>query len=163
HATNLAIRVVRVLDTFGVCTEAQLIAGLAGLDDSVRVVNLSLGGYTVDGRPPNRLRGALAGLPTRHDRGGVAAARTSGGGARAVLAGGLHRRGRAVGRPGRGGRRARRQRDLPVEQYRPVGEPGRARLRRGQHVHPPRVVPDRLGAVERDLVRGAPGGRGRGE
>ncbi|BCJ46983.1 hypothetical protein GCM10010168_34970 [Actinoplanes ianthinogenes] len=72
------ISVIRVLDTFGICTEDNLIRGLDRIDPAARVVNLSLGGYTVDGTPPLGLRAALRRLLGSGDRVVVAAAGNDG-------------------------------------------------------------------------------------
>jgi thermitase len=59
QATEAAqIRIVKVLDSFGVCTEADLAAAITGLTD-VDVLNLSLGGFSVGDQPPAVLAAAL--------------------------------------------------------------------------------------------------------
>jgi hypothetical protein len=63
HTGTAHVRVLRVLDSFGVCTEEQLLAGLARIR-SEQLINLSLGGYTLDDQPPLPVRDALAGLLT---------------------------------------------------------------------------------------------------
>jgi hypothetical protein len=73
HSVNAEVRIVKVLDTFGVCTEADLAAKLLSLGD-VSLVNLSLGGFTVDDQPPLVLRQALGTLLRGSDRAVVAAA-----------------------------------------------------------------------------------------
>jgi hypothetical protein len=75
--SNARVRIVRVLDAFGVCTEADLANALLGLPD-VDVVNLSLGGYTADNQPPVALAAALGTLLTGADRVLVAAAGNDG-------------------------------------------------------------------------------------
>ncbi|GAA0493259.1 serine protease [Paractinoplanes deccanensis] len=72
------ISVIRVLDTFGVCTEDELIRGLGRVGDDCRVVNLSLGGYTDDDLPPLGLQRALEALLATGDRVVVAAAGNDG-------------------------------------------------------------------------------------
>ncbi|GAA4251456.1 S8 family peptidase [Dactylosporangium darangshiense] len=52
------IRIVKVLDSFGLCTEAQLAAAISTLTD-VDVLNLSLGGFSVGDQPPAVLAAAL--------------------------------------------------------------------------------------------------------
>jgi len=74
---NARVRVVRVLDTFGVCTEAELIAALGRVADDP-IINLSLGGFTLDDQPPLALQSALAGLLDGQDRVVVAAAGNDG-------------------------------------------------------------------------------------
>jgi thermitase len=71
------VRIVRVLDTFGVCTEAQLIEALARAA-RYRIVNLSLGGFTLDDEPPMPLQDALDKLLATGDRLIVAAAGNDG-------------------------------------------------------------------------------------
>jgi subtilisin family serine protease len=78
HARQVGLSVIRVLDTFGVCTEAELVRGLGRLDRSAQIVNLSLGGFTVDGAPPVALQAAMElalGVP---DRVAIAAAGNNG-------------------------------------------------------------------------------------
>jgi thermitase len=72
------IRIVKLLDTFGVCTEADLATALVGLDASIPLINLSLGGYTVDDAPPIALRDALNSVLSTGDRLVVAAAGNDG-------------------------------------------------------------------------------------
>lgn len=71
------VRVIRVLDTFGVCTEEELISALARVEDH-RLVNLSLGGFTLDDEPPLALQDALASLLQDQGRVVVAAAGNDG-------------------------------------------------------------------------------------
>lgn len=78
HAPHCALRVVKVLDTFGVCTEDQLIAGLDRLDQATKVVNLSLGGFTIDDTAPVGLGVALESALSGQDRVVVAAAGNDG-------------------------------------------------------------------------------------
>jgi subtilisin family serine protease len=66
-----------VLDTFGVCTEAELITALGRVGDA-SLINLSLGGFTLDDQPPLALRDALSGLLDEQDRVVVAAAGNDG-------------------------------------------------------------------------------------
>jgi subtilisin family serine protease len=77
RTANARVRIVRVLDTFGVCTEAELIAALHRVGDEP-VINLSLGGFTLDDQPPLALRDALHGLLDGRDRVVVAAAGNDG-------------------------------------------------------------------------------------
>ncbi len=74
---NVAIRAIRVLDTFGTCTEADLIVALGRLGDE-KLINLSLGGFTLDDQPPLALSTALAGVLTGRQRLVVAAAGNDG-------------------------------------------------------------------------------------
>ena len=71
------VRAVRVLDTFGLCTEADLITSFARITDE-KLINLSLGGYTLDDQPPLALATALSALLTGRDRLVVAAAGNDG-------------------------------------------------------------------------------------
>lgn len=71
------VRIVKVLDTFGVGTELDLAVRIAALTD-VDVLNLSLGAYTVDGAPPVVLRWALNRFLLGRDRVVVAAAGNDG-------------------------------------------------------------------------------------
>jgi thermitase len=75
--SNARVRIVRVLDATGVCTEADLASALIALDADV--VNLSLGGYTADDQPPMVLGAALGTLLAGTDRVIVAAAGNDGG------------------------------------------------------------------------------------
>ncbi|MEU7875074.1 S8/S53 family peptidase [Dactylosporangium sp. NPDC049140] len=70
-------RVVRIVDTFGVCRESDLVAALRQAGDDP-IINLSLGGYSLDDRPPVLLTAALADLLTNGDRVVVAAAGNDG-------------------------------------------------------------------------------------
>jgi thermitase len=70
-------RVMRIVDTYGVCRESDLIAGLGQAYDH-QIINLSLGGYTLDDRPPLLLTAALARLLGTGDRVVVAAAGNDG-------------------------------------------------------------------------------------
>ncbi len=72
-----SIRALRLLDTFGVCTEADLIGALARVQDE-KLINLSLGGFTLDDRPPLALGQALSTLLTGRQRLVVAAAGNDG-------------------------------------------------------------------------------------
>lgn len=78
HAFQAELSVLKVLDTFGVCTEAQLVAALDRLDPAVKIVNLSLGGFTLDGQPPLALQAAMERALTVPDRVAVAAAGNNG-------------------------------------------------------------------------------------
>ena len=71
------IRAIRVLDTFGICTEAQLIVALSRVQEE-KIVNLSLGGFTLDDQPPLPLAHALSTLLKGKDRLVVAAAGNDG-------------------------------------------------------------------------------------
>ncbi|WP_433208165.1 S8 family peptidase [Dactylosporangium sp. CS-047395] len=71
------IRIVKVLDSFGVCTEADLAAAISGLTD-VDVLNLSLGGFSVGDQPPAILASALSAFLAGGDRVVVAAAGNDG-------------------------------------------------------------------------------------
>ena len=70
-------RVMRIVDTYGVCRESDLIAGLGQAYDH-QIINLSLGGYTLDDRPPLLLTEALTRLLGSGDRVVVAAAGNDG-------------------------------------------------------------------------------------
>lgn len=78
HARHVELSVLRVLDTFGVCTESELVTALDRLDPSERVVNLSLGGFTLDDQPPLALQAGLERALTGIDRVAVAAAGNNG-------------------------------------------------------------------------------------
>jgi hypothetical protein len=71
------IRIVKVLDSFGVCTEADLAAAVSGLTD-VDVLNLSLGGFSVGDQPPAILAAALSTFLSGTGRVVVAAAGNDG-------------------------------------------------------------------------------------
>jgi subtilisin family serine protease len=77
NTDNARVRIVRVLDANGICTEAALAAALTSLDD-VDVVNLSLGGFSDSDVPPVLLGAALASLLENQDRAVVAAAGNEG-------------------------------------------------------------------------------------
>lgn len=70
-------RLMRIVDPFGVCRESDLVAALRQAGDDP-VINLSLGGYTLDDRAPVLLTAALAGLLGSGDRVVVAAAGNDG-------------------------------------------------------------------------------------
>jgi subtilisin family serine protease len=74
---NATVRIVKVLSDDGVCTETELAAALLALP-TVDVLNLSLGGFTHDDRPPLTLSGALATVLRDQDRVVVAAAGNDG-------------------------------------------------------------------------------------
>lgn len=71
------VEIVKVLDSFGVCTEADLAAAITALDD-VDVLNLSLGGFCADDEPPAALEYALASFLAPGGRMVVAAAGNDG-------------------------------------------------------------------------------------
>ncbi|MET7400282.1 S8/S53 family peptidase [Dactylosporangium sp. NPDC005572] len=71
------VRIVKVLDSFGVCTEADLAAKITALDD-VDVLNLSLGGFSVGDQPPAVLSLALQTFLSNPGRVVVAAAGNNG-------------------------------------------------------------------------------------
>ncbi|GIH02120.1 serine protease [Rhizocola hellebori] len=71
------IRAIRVLDTFGACTEADLIVALGRLGDE-KLINLSLGGFTLDDQPPLALSQALGQVLAGRERLVVAAAGNDG-------------------------------------------------------------------------------------
>jgi hypothetical protein len=75
--SNAQVRIVKVLDADGVCTEAQLASALLTLP-AVDVVNLSLGGYSALDQPPVLLSHALERLLAGQDRVVVAAAGNEG-------------------------------------------------------------------------------------
>ncbi|HLU33201.1 MAG TPA: S8/S53 family peptidase [Natronosporangium sp.] len=78
HTRRVELSVLKVLDTFGVCTEDELVKALDRLDPSVQLVNLSLGGFTLDSGPPLPLQAALERALTGTDRVVVAAAGNNG-------------------------------------------------------------------------------------
>ena len=78
HEPRAALRVLKVLDTFGVCTEAELVGALDRMDPQTQVVNLSLGGFTEDGTAPLGLGVALENALSGRDRVVVAAAGNDG-------------------------------------------------------------------------------------
>jgi len=80
HTTRARVLVLRVLDTFGVCTEADLAATIDRLPAQTQLVNLSLGGFTLDDRPPVALRAALRRTLSGTDRVVIAAAGNDGNG-----------------------------------------------------------------------------------
>jgi hypothetical protein len=75
--SNARVRIVKVLDASGLCTESQLVTALLNLPPA-EVVNLSLGGFTADDQPPAILSYALGRLLTGVDRVVVAAAGNEG-------------------------------------------------------------------------------------
>jgi thermitase len=77
NTDNVRVRIVKVLDANGMCTEADLATALVDLDD-VDIVNLSLGGFTDDDNPPVLLQAALAQVLENQDRAVVAAAGNEG-------------------------------------------------------------------------------------
>ncbi|GAA3221823.1 S8 family serine peptidase [Dactylosporangium siamense] len=74
---NARVRAIKVLDADGLCTEVDLARALFALTD-VDVVNLSLGGFTRNDRPPLLLAAALTKLLRGRDRVVVAAAGNEG-------------------------------------------------------------------------------------
>ncbi|WP_012183363.1 S8 family peptidase [Salinispora arenicola] len=78
HTDRAVLRVVRTLDTFGVCTEDELIASLGRVHPDTKVINLSLGGYTADGTAPLGVQAALQQALSGLDRVVVAAAGNDG-------------------------------------------------------------------------------------
>jgi thermitase len=77
QTTNARVRIVKVLDANGMCSEISLVAALTALEDT-DVVNLSLGGFSHEDHPPVLLHRALDHLLTGHDRVVVAAAGNEG-------------------------------------------------------------------------------------
>ncbi|MEV0567224.1 S8/S53 family peptidase [Dactylosporangium sp. NPDC050588] len=75
--TGAQVRIVKVLDSFGVCTEADLAAAITALTDT-DVLNLSLGGYSIGDLPPAALSAALRTFLAGGDRVVVAAAGNNG-------------------------------------------------------------------------------------
>jgi thermitase len=75
--TNAQVRISKVLDANGICTEAQLAATLLALPPA-DVVNLSLGGFTIDDTPPVVLAYVLEQMLSGEDRIVVAAAGNDG-------------------------------------------------------------------------------------
>ncbi len=71
------VRIVKVLDSFGVCTEADLAVAITGLTDT-DVLNLSLGGFSIGDLPPAALSAALQMFLSGGDRVVVAAAGNNG-------------------------------------------------------------------------------------
>jgi subtilisin family serine protease len=71
------VRVVKVLDTFGIGTELDLALHIAGLSN-VDILNLSLGAFTTNDAPPVALRAALERFLSGQDRVVVAAAGNDG-------------------------------------------------------------------------------------
>jgi hypothetical protein len=74
HSPKVELSVIKVLDTFGVCTEADLVRAIGRIDPATKLINLSLGGFTPGGVPPIGLRVALEGALSGADRVVVAAA-----------------------------------------------------------------------------------------
>jgi hypothetical protein len=75
--SNARVRIVKVLDASGMCTESQLVTALLNLPPA-DVINLSLGGFSADDQPPAILSYALGQLLTGVDRVVVAAAGNEG-------------------------------------------------------------------------------------
>ncbi len=78
HDPHVELSVIKVLDTFGICTEDQLVAAIGRVDPATRVLNLSLGGFTPGDVAPLGLRVALDGALSGTDRVVVAAAGNDG-------------------------------------------------------------------------------------
>ena len=74
---NVRVRIVKVLDANGICTESDLATALVGLDDA-DIVNLSLGGFSQSDSPPVLLQAALGSLLQNQDRAVIAAAGNEG-------------------------------------------------------------------------------------
>jgi subtilisin family serine protease len=77
NTDNARVRIVKVLDANGICTEADLATALVGLGD-VDIVNLSLGGFSDSDAPPVLLQATLAQLLENRDCAVVAAAGNEG-------------------------------------------------------------------------------------
>ncbi|MEV8514856.1 S8 family serine peptidase [Dactylosporangium sp. NPDC051484] len=77
HTDAAQVRIVKILDTFGVCTEADLAAAITSLTD-VDVLNLSLGGFSIGDQPPAILSAALSTFLSGTGRVVVAAAGNDG-------------------------------------------------------------------------------------
>jgi hypothetical protein len=78
HTHRVQLSVLKVLDTFGVCTEAELVKALSRLDDEIQVVNLSLGGFSDGDLPPVALQAAMEQALSGRDRVAIAAAGNNG-------------------------------------------------------------------------------------
>jgi thermitase len=78
HTSRVELGVLRVLDTFGICTEDALVQAISRIDPTTKVINLSLGGFTPDDVPPVGLRVALEGALSGQDRVAIAAAGNDG-------------------------------------------------------------------------------------
>jgi subtilisin family serine protease len=74
RTSEARVRIIKVLDTLGACTEAQLVHALARVGDDVDLINLSLGGFSLANEAPIALRGALENALAGRDRILVAAA-----------------------------------------------------------------------------------------
>jgi thermitase len=77
RSANAGVRILKVLDPLGLCTEVELAQALLAVTDA-DVVNLSLGGFTVDDQPPAALLSALGAVLGGQDRIVVAAAGNDG-------------------------------------------------------------------------------------
>jgi thermitase len=77
NTDNARVRIVKVLDANGICTESDLATALVSLE-GMDIVNLSLGGFSHDDKPPVLLAAALAQVLENADRVVVAAAGNEG-------------------------------------------------------------------------------------
>jgi thermitase len=77
NTDNVRVRIVKVLDANGMCTELDLATALEGLAD-VDIVNLSLGCFSDDDTPPALLQTAFIQMLENQDRAVVAAAGNEG-------------------------------------------------------------------------------------
>jgi subtilisin family serine protease len=78
HNTRVELSVLKVLDTFGICTEEQLVRTIGRIDSTAKVINLSLGGFTRGDMPPVGLKVALEDILSGQDRVVIAAAGNNG-------------------------------------------------------------------------------------
>jgi thermitase len=78
HAGRVELSVLRVLDTFGICTEEALVQAIGRIDPATKVINLSLGGFTPGDVEPVGLRVALEGALSGQNRVAIAAAGNDG-------------------------------------------------------------------------------------
>jgi thermitase len=77
RTANARVRIVKLLTPLGLCTDVELTNTLLSLDD-VDIVNLSLGGFTVDDLPSPVVAMALESVLAGKDRVAVAAAGNDG-------------------------------------------------------------------------------------
>jgi len=77
RTANARVRIVKLLTPLGLCTDVELANTLLALDD-VDIVNLSLGGFTVDDLPSPVVATALESVLAGKDRVAVAAAGNDG-------------------------------------------------------------------------------------